>query len=112
MTWDLVAAATGRVVEAWLLRFLLAFSVGIIMWRVAALSRRAFERTATKSGADPNVRLLTGRLLYGAVLLLALVWILGIVGLDPASILATFGVFGLALSLAAQDILKSFFAGL
>ncbi len=37
---------------------------------------------------------------------------LSLVGVDQAGILATFGAFGLALGLAVQDILKSFFAGL
>src|SRR2546421_269853 len=112
MNWELVAAASARLAEAWALRILLAIFVAFFMWRVAHWSRFAFERSTARSAADLNVRLMAGRLLYGGVLVLGLTWSLGVLGLDQASILATFGAFGLALGLAVQDILKSFFAGL
>jgi small-conductance mechanosensitive channel len=38
--------------------------------------------------------------------------ILRIFGVDPATIVTVVGIFGLAASLAAQDILKNFFSGL
>jgi small-conductance mechanosensitive channel len=38
--------------------------------------------------------------------------VLQIIGIELTIVVATFGVAGLALSLAVQDILKSFFAGL
>ena len=45
-------------------------------------------------------------------LALGLAVILGLLGINESLLLTTFGAAGLALGLAAQDILKSFFAGL
>ncbi len=112
MNWDQLALTGGRVIEVWLSRLVVALIVGLIIWRVAALARASFDRAAARTAADANVRLLASRLIYGAVLIAGLVWVLGFLGVEQASILATFGAIGLALSLAVQDILKSFFAGL
>src|ERR1051326_7061947 len=104
MNWELVAVASGRLAEAWALRIILAVLLVVLMWRVAHWARVAFDRATARTGVDIGTRLVTGRLVFGSVLILGFVWALGILGLDQASILATFGVFGLALSLAAQDI--------
>jgi len=109
---ELVAAAFGRFVEAWAIRIALAALTVLFMWRVAHWARYAVERATNRSGADPNTRQVVGRLVFGVGLALGVVWSLGILGLEQASIITTFGALGLALSLAAQDILKSFFAGL
>ncbi len=111
MTWELIALTSSHLLEAWALRLILCLAIGLFVWRAAAWSRSAFQRATSKQNADPNVRLVTGRLVYGTVLALGLIWILGILGVEQASMLATFGALGLALSLALQDILKSFFAG-
>lgn len=112
MTWEVVAATTGRLIEAWIIRILLGLAIALITWQIARWARASFDRAATRTRADANARLLAGRLIYGAVWLLGLIWLLSIIGVDQAGILATFGAFGLALGLAVQDILKSFFAGL
>jgi small conductance mechanosensitive channel len=112
MSWEQIALASGHFLEVWVSRLLLAFAVGLLAWRSAHWARSSFERAATRTAADANARLLAARLIYGAILALGLVWVLGLLGMDQASILATFGAIGLALSLAVQDILKSFFAGL
>lgn len=112
MTWEVVAAATGRLVEAWIIRIAIGFAFAFITWQLARWARASFDRAATRTRADANARLLAGRLIYGAVWLLGLIWLLSLVGVDQAGILATFGAVGLALGLAVQDILKSFFAGL
>ena len=112
MNWELVAAATGRLVEAWIVRILVGLVIALVTWHVARWARASFDRAATRTRADANARLLAGRLIYGAICLLGLVWLLSLMGVDQAGILTTFGAFGLALGLAVQDILKSFFAGL
>lgn len=112
MTWEIVAAATGHLIEAWIIRVLVGLAIAVITWQVAKWARASFDRAATRTRADANARLLAGRLIYGAVWVLGLVWLLSLIGVDQAGILATFGAFGLALGLAVQDILKSFFAGL
>src|SRR5688572_29419740 len=112
MSWDPITLTGVYRLDFWLSRLLIAIAVGLLTWQGAHWARRSFERAATKTAADANVRLLAARLLYGAILVAGLVWVLGFLGMDQASILATFGAIGLALSLAGQDILKSFFAGL
>jgi small conductance mechanosensitive channel len=112
MTWEFVAATTGRLVEAWIFRIAIALVFALVIWQLARWARASFDRAATRTRADANARLLAGRLVYGTVWLLGLIWLLSFVGVDQAGILATFGALGLALGLAVQDILKSFFAGL
>jgi small-conductance mechanosensitive channel len=98
--------------EAWAFRVLLAIMTAIIWLRLARWARASLDRALTRTTADPSARVLAGRLVYSGVLILGAVWILGIAGVELAAVVATFGVIGLALSLAVQDILKSFFAGL
>jgi small-conductance mechanosensitive channel len=112
MSWDLSALTGVQPIDVWISRLVIATVVSFLTWRGAHWAQHWFERAATRTAADANVRLLAARLLYGAILVAGLVWVLGILGISPASILATFGAIGLALSLAVQDILKSFFAGL
>src|SRR5438045_837808 len=112
MSWEFVAASTGRLLEAWVLRILFGLLIALLTWQIAKWARRSFDRAAARTKADANARLLAGRLVVGTVWILGLVWLLSLIGVDQAGILATFGAFGLALGLAVQDILKSFFAGL
>lgn len=112
MTWEAVAAVAGRVIEAWAFRIALGVFIALATWRAASWARSSFERRVARSGADSNTRLLAGRLVYGSVWALGLAWVVGLIGVDQAGILATFGAVGLALGLAVQDIVKSFFAGL
>jgi small-conductance mechanosensitive channel len=112
MSWEPISLTGIQAVDYWGTRFVIAALVGLLTWLGAHWARRAFERAVTRTAADANVQLLAARLIYAAILVLGLVWVLGFLGMDQASILATFGAIGLALSLAVQDILKSFFAGL
>src|SRR5579862_6026198 len=112
MTFEAALSMGLQVFEAEAFRISVAAIVALATWWIAAWARRTFERATVHSQADANVRLLTGRLISGAVFGLGVLWVLDLVGLDRPGILATFGAAGLALSLAAQDILKSFFAGL
>jgi small conductance mechanosensitive channel len=112
MTWEFVAATAGKLVEAWIVRIAIGLVFAVITWQLAKWARSSFDRAATRTKADANARLLAGRLVYGAVWLVGLIWLLSFIGVDQAGILATFGAVGLALGLAVQDILKSVFAGL
>lgn len=112
MSWDWLPAASGQLGEAWAFRAVVAICIGLLTWRTARWAQWSFDRAATRTRADASIRLLTGRIVYGAVLIIGVMWVLSLVGVNQAAILATFGALGLALSLALQDILKSFFAGL
>src|SRR6185437_15993820 len=45
-------------------------------------------------------------------LVITLLFVLGILGVNPAGLVAVAGAVGLAFSLALQDILKNFFSGI
>ncbi|HZS00284.1 MAG TPA: mechanosensitive ion channel domain-containing protein [Chloroflexota bacterium] len=92
-------------------RALLALAVAFIAWRLATALRGWFERATARSSADVHLRVLAGRFLYLVVFIYGLVWALELLGVSPAALVAGFGVLGLAASLALQDILKSFCAG-
>src|SRR5204862_8009271 len=73
--------------------------------------RRWFERATSRSSADLHLRILAGRFLYLVVFIYGLLWAVEVLGVSPAALVAGFGVLCLAASLALQDILKSFCAG-
>jgi small conductance mechanosensitive channel len=101
--WATLAPLAGRA--------LLALVVAFAAWRVATAVRRWFERATARSSADVHLRVLAGRFLYLAVFVYGLLWAVEVLGISPAALVAGFGVLGLAASLALQDILKSFCAG-
>jgi small-conductance mechanosensitive channel len=92
-------------------RALIALLVAFIAWRVATALRAWFERATARSSADIHLRVLAGRFLYLVVFVYGLIWALEVLGVSPAALVAGFGILGLAASLALQDILKSFCAG-
>jgi len=112
VSWETVAAATGRLIEAWIIRGVAGILIILVTWQAAKWSRAWFDRASRRTHADANARTLAGHLIYGMVWVVGVVWLLSLLGVDQAGILATFGALGLALGLAVQDILKSFFAGL
>ena len=65
----------------------------------------------TQSKVDEQFLPMIKRVISGIVLLLALVWILGVFGVEITALVATLGVGGIAIALALQDTLKEFFSG-
>jgi small conductance mechanosensitive channel len=92
-------------------RALLALVIAFLAWRIASGLRSWFERATARSSADIHLRVLAGRFLYLVVFVYGLLWAVEVLGVSPAALVAGFGVLGLAASLALQDILKSFCAG-
>jgi small-conductance mechanosensitive channel len=84
----------------------------LVTYIVATRVRHWFERVSTRTRADANSRLLVGRLLSILVVLIGAATVLDIVGVPLSALVAFFGVVGLAISLALQDILKNLVAGL
>jgi small conductance mechanosensitive channel len=82
-----------------------------IAWRLAATAREWFTRVSARTKADVNHRVLVGRFVYFCVLVYGLIWGLEVFGVSPAALVTAVGVLGLAASLALQDILKNFCAG-
>lgn len=89
-----------------------ALLVAVLAWQVARLARYSFDRATLTSGADANIRLLVGRVLFLVIVGVGIVTVLDIVGIPLSAVVTVMGVAGLAIGLAVQDILKSFFAGL
>ena len=65
----------------------------------------------TKSKVDEQFLPMIKRVVSGIVLLIALVWVLGALGVEITALIATMGVGGIAIALALQDTLKEFFSG-
>lgn len=89
-----------------------ALLVLVLTLYFARAARQAFLRASTRTNADINARYLVARLLYIGVLFLGLATILAIFEVPLTAVLTFVGVIGLGISLALQDILKNFFAGL
>lgn len=88
-----------------------AFVLAILTWYLARAARASFEHATIKTGADPNFRLLIGRLVYLAILAIGIVTIMDTFGVPLSTLVTVLGVVGIGISLALQDILKNFFAG-
>jgi small-conductance mechanosensitive channel len=69
-------------------------------------------RAMRRGRVDVGTSILVGRLLTVTWLVVGSVVVLSILGVNPATLVTVLGAIGLAASLALQDILKNFFAGL
>jgi small-conductance mechanosensitive channel len=69
-------------------------------------------RAMRRGRIDSGTQILVKRGLVVIWLLVTAVVVLGILGVNPAGLLALAGAVGLALSLAVQDILRNFFSGI
>src|SRR5579871_5352772 len=69
-------------------------------------------RAMRRGRVDLGTQILVKRGLVIVWLLGTLLIVLGILGVNPAGLLAIAGAVGLAFSLAMQDILKNFFSGI
>jgi small-conductance mechanosensitive channel len=103
-------------VDGW---FILAYELGppliraillaIGTWIAARLIRKSAELAAWR--ADASGRLLIGRIVNIVVIGLGVATILDAVGVPLTTFVTVLGVAGLGISLAMQDVLKSFVAG-
>lgn len=79
---------------------------------VAALLRMLLVRALDRGDSDRHAGRLVGRFVSVAVVAVATVYALGLVGVRVGPLLGALGVGGIALAFAAQDILQNFVAGL
>src|SRR5438128_3807897 len=88
---------------------LLLFLISVVLARfVRAAARGQLKRTHV----DPAVSLLVARLAYLGTLLLGVIVFFTVWLKNPTLVFGGFGFFALAVSLAFQDILKNFIAGI
>jgi small-conductance mechanosensitive channel len=103
------AALAALVAGGWIeLQSALVLIVSFVGLRLALnWSGRAMRRARV----DLGTQILIKRGLLIVWLLVTLLVVLGILGVNPAGLVAVAGAVGLAFSLAIQDILKNFFSG-
>src|SRR6266852_3898351 len=109
MTLD-TSALQGIVATGWWLvaQAILIAVVAMIGLRIALNWTGSAMRRAR---VDTGTQILIKRGIVIAWVVLALLFVLGTLGVNPAGLLAVGGAVGLAFSLAIQDILKNFFSG-
>ncbi len=107
---EFIRAKLPRLIVVAIIAFVLSRLLGIISSHVT--------RAAEKSGAGPGrlseVRTMTGVIRATGVAIIALIaglYILDAIGFDLAPLLASAGVAGIAIGLAAQNIVKDMFNG-
>jgi small-conductance mechanosensitive channel len=89
-----------------------ALVVLLVTLLLAYRIRPWFERATANTKADASTRLAVGRLLEILVLVVGGVTLLDTLGIALGAVVTFLGVVGLAITLALQDILRNFFAGL
>ncbi|MBX6770609.1 MAG: mechanosensitive ion channel [Chloroflexi bacterium] len=90
----------------------LALLIAVVTLLVGARVRDAIHRSLKRSKADPGLAILLGRVGYIIILLIGLVLVLQVFNVNVTTLAAALGVVGLAVSLAAQDVLRNAFAGI
>jgi small conductance mechanosensitive channel len=95
---------------------LVKFAFGVLLLFLFVLLARLVRRLSAKElrrvKADPQVTLLVSRMAYLAVLLAGIISAFTYLFGSPALVFGGFGFLALAFSLAFQDILKNFIAGI
>lgn len=86
-----------------------AILVALATWIATRVARSSFKLAARR--ADVTARLLIGRVITIIIVGLGVATILDTVGVPLTTFVTVLGVAGLGISLAMQDILKSFVAG-
>ncbi len=89
-----------------------AIIVMLIALTVAERARRATVQSVGRTKADPSTAVFVGRITHLGALIIGVLIALGILGISWTALLAVVGAVSLAISLAIQDVLKNFVAGL
>jgi small-conductance mechanosensitive channel len=88
-----------------------AIFVVLATWIASRVARSSFAYATRRTGADASVRLLVGRIVSLIIVGIGVATFLDTVGVPLTTFVTVLGVAGLGISLAMQDILKSFVAG-
>jgi len=99
------------ILSTWGLRVLGALALLIVGWIVAKMIRGSMRRALGRTGLDPTLIPFLSNLLYYGVLTFVIIGVLGLFGIQTASLVAVFGAAGLAVGLAMQGTLSNFAAG-
>ncbi|MBV8714339.1 MAG: mechanosensitive ion channel [Chloroflexi bacterium] len=89
-----------------------ALVVVVVAYVSARLVMNWSTRAMRRARVDLGTQILVKRALVVGWILVTLLWVLGILGVNPTGLVAVAGAFAVAFSLAIQDILKNFFSGI
>jgi small-conductance mechanosensitive channel len=106
-----VPSLTSDLLVGVIMSLLIALLVIFVALLVARFARAATLRALGRTRADPSTRLLIGRVVFIAILTIGGLTALGLLGVPWTTVIALTSVLGLAASLALQDVLKNFVAG-
>ncbi len=93
---------------------ILGVIVFVVFWIIAQLVRTFVRRMASSRKKSRNVGLVFARLAQGAIIILGLLIAVTIVfpSFEPADLLSTLGIGGVAIGFAFRDVLQNFLAGI
>src|SRR5436305_12979600 len=95
-----------------LFKVVVAILILVAFYLLARFVRMLAGKELKRVNADPQVALLVNRMVFLAALVIGVVAAFSELFGSPALVFGGFGFFALALSLAFQDILKNFIAGI
>jgi len=95
-----------------LFKVAMAILILVAFYALARLVRLVADKELRRVKADPQVALLVNRIVFLAALVIGIIAAFSELFGSPALVFGGFGFLALALSLAFQDILKNFIAGL
>ncbi len=98
-------------VTAWGLKVLAAVVLFVLGRIAAGWARRLVRRALERGKLDPTLVPFLSGLIYYLILAVVFVAVLGLVGIQTASLLAVLGAAGLAVGLALQGTLSNFASG-
>lgn len=93
-------------------RFAVAIAIVIVFYFVSRLARGFVSKELGRTRTDPQVTLLVSRLVFLSGLLVGVIAAFTVLFGSPALVFGGFGFLALAFSLAFQDVLKNFIAGM
>jgi small conductance mechanosensitive channel len=104
-------AIASNLITTWGIKVVGAIVVLIIGRWAAGWARKIVRRMATRIDLDPTLTPFLASLAYYAVVAMVLIAVLGMIGIETASLLTVLGAAGLAIGLAMQGTLSNVAAG-
>lgn len=104
-------AIASNLITTWGIKVVGAIVVLIIGRWAAGWARKIVRKMATRINLDPTLTPFLASLAYYAVVAMVLIAVLGMIGIETASLLAVLGAAGLAIALAMQGTLSNVAAG-
>jgi len=111
MDWNAFLEKVIELATTWGIRIVGALFALLLAWIVAAWARRRTLRVLEARAFDPALSKFFASLLRYAILVGAVLGVLGVFGVETTSFAAVIGAAGLAIGLAFQGTLSNFAAG-